>query len=583
LTAISSQLGLRLRGALRATPFGIAGGVIALALLVLSIAPLATVAWRAFVVDGKLDLSAFSETATMPGLGTTLLNTLVMVLASGATSLTLGTALAWLNERTDARLGIVTDALPLVAFVLPPIAGAVAWVMLLSPEAGYVNVLIREALSPLGIALEEGPLDIYSWYGLIFVYTIYQVPFAFLLVSAALRNMDPALEEASRVCGCGVVKTLRKVTIPALLPTMAGAALLVTWTSLGLYSVPAVIGTGAEIEVLTVRIVNVVAFTYPARTDLAVGLSLIMIAIVAVVWFAQSRVTRHGRHATVEGKGRAATPISLGRWRTPTRILMIGYAVLTTVVPMIALALVSLNGYWTPNIRWAHLSLEPFQRQVLDNPVSREALTNSLTLGLLGATIAMLAAAIVSLYLLRRPAAIARVIDGAIKLPPTLSHVVLAVGFVLLLAGPPFNLAGTTLILLIAYVALYYPQGSVAADGAVSQVGQELSEASSVAGAGQTRTFRRIYLPLMVPGLIAGWALLFVRMVGDLSASALLAGSGNPVVGRQILEIFQNGSFSLLASLAMALTAISAVVVVVLMALSRRNARWSVGHSYSVK
>jgi len=563
------------RGRVRITPFNLFSALLALALLLLAVVPLVAVLARAFIQEGTLDLSAISDTLAIPDLGRTLLNTLAITLASGLVSLIIGSLLAWLNERTDARIGILTDALPLVAFVLPPIAGAVGWVLLLSPGAGYLNVLIREFVSFFGIALTEGPFDIYSWYGLVFVYSIYQVPFSFMFVSAALRNMDSSLEEASRVSGHGLATTVRRITLPALAPSLAGAALLTVWTSLGLYSIPSVIATGAGIKVLTVEIVNAVAFTYPAQTDVAVGLSFIMIAAVAIVWFIQNQVVRRSRHATVGGKARAATPIRLGGWKIVARIFIFGYAVVTTVLPILALLLVTLTGYWTTNIKWSQLSLEPFRRQVLENPTSAEALTNSLTLGVVGATIAMFAAAVLSLFLLRIPKRWARGIDASIKLPSTLSHIVLAVGFVLILAGPPFRLSGTWLILLVAYIALYYPQGAVAADGAAAQVSPELAEASAVAGAGQLTTFRRVFLPLMIPGLIAGWALLFVRMVGDLSASAILAGAGNPVVGRQILEVFQNGTFSLMASLAMTLTVISATVIVVLQVLSRRAARWS--------
>lgn len=558
------------------TPFSALGATVAVILALLSFLPLLAVLVRAFVVDGRLDLSALVETFATPGLGQTLINTFSVTIASGVAALVVGSVLAWLNERTNARLGLFTDSLPLIAFVLPPIAGSIGWVLLLSPGAGYLNVLIRGLLAPLGVDITEGPFDIYSWGGLVFIYAIYQVPFAFMFVSAGLKNMDSSLEEASRVSGRGLPSTLLRITLPALAPSLAGALLLTVWTSLALYSIPSVIATGAEIRVLTVEIVNAVAFTYPARTDLAVGLSAIMIVAVAGVWLLQNQIVRRSRHATVGGKTRAAAPLDLGRWLVPARAFMIGYAVIATILPMSALVIVTLNGYWTPNINWGALSLEPLRRQVFENPVAQEGLINSLTLGVVGATIAILLAAVLALFLLRLPARWARVIDGVIKLPSTLSHIVLAVGFVFILAGPPLSLSGTWVILLLAYIALYFPQGAVAADGAAAQVAPELGEASLVSGANQSTTFLKVYLPLMIPGLIAGWALLFVRMVGDLSASAVLAGSGNPVVGRQILEIFQNGTFSLMASLALTLTVISAVVVVTLTAVSRRAARWSV-------
>jgi len=149
------------------------------------------------------------------------------------------------------------------------------------------------------------------------------------------------------------------------------------------------------------------------------------------------------------------------------------------------------------------------------------------------------------------------------------------VGFILLFAGPPFMLGGTLFILGLAYLALYYPQGAVAADNAVSQIGKELPEASAVSGAGAATTFRRIFVPLMLPGMLAGWSLLFVRMIGDLTASAILAGPRNQVVGREILDIFLGGSYAQLASLATVVTVITTGVVLVAMWASRRSARWS--------
>jgi iron(III) transport system permease protein len=164
-------------------------------------------------------------------------------------------------------------------------------------------------------------------------------------------------------------------------------------------------------------------------------------------------------------------------------------------------------------------------------------------------------------------------LDAVIKLPAAISSMVVAVGFILAFSGPPFNLNGTLLILLLAYVVIYLPQASVAADAASSQIGRELHEASRVSGAGTGRTFRRVSLPLMMPGLAAGWALLFVRMVGDLTASAMLAGNANPVVGFRILDIFQNGSYALLAALATVLTGINLLIVLAVMVVSRRGVR----------
>ena len=242
---------------------------------------------------------------------------------------------------------------------------------------------------------------------------------------------------------------------------------------------------------------------------------------------------------------------------------------------MIGLLLVALNGFWTPNIRWTKLSFASFYQVLVEDQLTKTALLNSLSLGVLGATIGIIAAAILALFVQRSGKTVATFIDASIKLPAAISSIVLAVGFLLAFAGPPFNLGGTFLILLLAYLTLYMPQASVAADAAASQVGRELAEASHISGAANGRTFWRISLPLMAAGLAAGWALLFVRMIGDLTASSILAGTNNPVVGFRILEVFEGASYASLAALSTVLTMVSFAVIMALLFFTRtrRTAR----------
>jgi iron(III) transport system permease protein len=556
----------------RLTPFNVVSAIVALALAALALYPLGTVLHGIFFVDGELDLSGLRRTLEVPGLATLVKNTLIVVVGSSALALVIGGTLAWLNERTDARMGLITDALPLVPFLLPPIAGATAWVLLLSPGAGFVNYWLRELLAVVGIDLFEGPFNIYSFPGLLLVYTVYQVPYAFLLITAGLRNIDPALEEASRVSGAGLTRTLRRVTLPAVMPAIAGAVLLMAWSGFGLVSIPLVIGTGANIHVLSEQIVRELA-EFPPDQQVAIGLSAIMLLFVGSAWLAQALVLRRGRYAAISGKGQRVTLIRLGVWRWPVRAAFLAYMFVTTVLPFLALVIVSLEGFWTPQIPWGNLSFDAYRDGIFNEPVTRKALADSIGLGFAVATIGVLAAAVVSLFVVRTSPRVGRAVDGAIKFPATLSHIVLAVGFVLAFGGEPFNLAGTILILMMAYLALYYPQTAVAADNAVGQVGRELPEASRVAGAGEVRTFRRIYFPLMASGLAAGWALLFVRCVGDLTASSILAGPGNPVVGWKILQVYTDGLFSEMAALCVVLVLVSGTVVVTVMAATRRRGR----------
>ncbi|WP_258934484.1 ABC transporter permease subunit [Nesterenkonia pannonica] len=163
---------------------------------------------------------------------------------------------------------------------------------------------------------------------------------------------------------------------------------------------------------------------------------------------------------------------------------------------------------------WSGLSFEAFATTLVRDPSTREAFMNSMGLGIVGGFIGIMAAALVSLYVQRRRTLLAQGIDVAIKMPASISNMVIAVGILLLLGREPFNLGGTWIILLIGYLALYLPQASIASDASVAVVGKELGEASTVSGAKDWKTFFRVYAPLMLPGLVGGWALLFIRIVG---------------------------------------------------------------------
>ena len=226
----------------------------------------------------------------------------MLVVVGGGIALFIGSVLAWLNERTDARMGVLTDALPLIPFLMPVIAAAAGWVSLASPRAGMLNSFIRVVLDKIGITLETGPFDIFTWYGLIFVYVLYLVPYPYLFVSAGLRNLDPSLEEQSRVCGAGLWRTLWRVTIPNVWPNVAGAALIVATIGFAMIAAPIVIGTPAGIEVVSVRIVRLLGFSFPPQTAEAVGLSLFVLVALVILWRVQARLLKGGRFATVGGR-----------------------------------------------------------------------------------------------------------------------------------------------------------------------------------------------------------------------------------------------------------------------------------------
>ena len=527
----------------------------------------------AFFTGGHLDLSAFVKVLADPGFHKALANTGILMLTAGPLSLLVGAVFAWLSERTNARLGWFTAILPIVPLMIPSIAVAVGWMFLGNGRAGYLNAIPQMILRRLGVGAPgaSGPVDIASWGGMIFVYTIVLVPFVYLVVAAALQNTDSAQEEASRMCGAGIITTLLRISLPSVVPALASSALLVLIVGSSLFSIPRTIGTAAGIDTISVYIVRLTQ-VYPARLDEAMAVSVVLLVVLGLAWLVQQRVARQGRHSTISGKSGSAAMIDLGKWRGMARLVMTLYVLCVSVLPFLALLVVALQPYWSANIRPEQLTLDNFRDFFgLKGALPRRALMTSILLGIVGATISMAVVSVMVHCNRERRGPLSQLVEGVTKIPGAISHIVFGVAILVTFAGPPFNLSGTLTILLLAYYVIYLPQASTGAEVARGQVGNELLEASSMLGATRFQTFRRVLLPLMLPGLTAGWALMFVVIVGDLTASAILAGHTNPVVSFVFLDIWDNGTFSTLATMGVLVSLVTSAVVVAALLLGRRS------------
>jgi iron(III) transport system permease protein len=494
--------------------------------------------------------------------------TLLVVLGSTVLATAIGAGFAWLNERTDASLGKASSILPIIPLLVPPLAGAIGWILLASTGPGYLNVAIRTAAGWFGVDMGvNGPLNIFSWYGLVFLYVLYLVPHVYLTTAAALRNLDPSLEEASRMSGGGAFRTLTRVTLPAIAPAIASGAMLALIFGVAMFSVPFLIGTPAGIEVLPVTIVNLMAATFPPQTGQAVAFGVVLMAFIGIALTAQARLVKAGRQATIGGKASRQSRVALGGWRWPCRAVMVVYLVCTSLLPLLALIVVSLSPFWSAQIQPETFSLENYKAATTST--IGLAFRNSVLLGAVGATVTMLIAAIIVFASRRLNRTVSQSIRTVTKLPAAFSGVVMGVAFIAVFVGPPFNLQGTLVLLLIGYVVTLLPEASLSAEAAMSQIGRDAVEASASCGGSDMRTFRKIALPLMGPGLTAGWVFVFVLMAGEVTMSVLLASTATPVVGFVMIDLFDNGTYPLLAAMGVIITAVSATVVLSVLGYSR--------------
>ncbi|WP_165976859.1 ABC transporter permease [Arthrobacter nitrophenolicus] len=557
-------------------PFALVIGAVAVVILFLTAFPLLKILGfsMTLITDGSLQ-----EITSTPWFWPMIRDTTIVVGAHAVITVAIAAGLAWINERTNARMGVLSDVLPLIPLFLPAVAMAIGWSVLAAPDVGFFNGALNGLLGPLGI---DWQLNIYSYVGVIFVYVLHSVPYAYLPIAAAFRNSDSSLEEAARVSGASNWTVLRTISIPAIIPAVVSAFVLVTIVGFSLYSVPVVLGNKAGLQILQVQIVNSIQGSYPARYDHAIAISTLLLVTLAVFWYVQNRITRKGHFAKISGKSGRASRVELGRSRWIFRTLLGLYLLLSAVLPVAALVIVSLQAFWQPNLATSIWTLDHFNSVLFENPIAGAAIRNSLVLGLIVGAITVVLAALVVVYAQISKGRLGKYANWTGKVvPAAIPNSVLAVGFILALSGPPFSLGGTLLIVALAYFIAFLPYASIAIESSAAQIGGELREASALSGAGPGRTFRSVILPLLRPGLFAAWALVFVRGAGELEMAVLLGSGNSPLMGFLLLDVFQQGSYNQMAALALTMTCLTMPVVFVMMLLGKP--RWKRSFSASRK
>ncbi len=513
---------------------------------------------------GHFSGRVYLDTLTRPGIVTALGNTAIVVFGSVLFALVTGIGLAWCLERTDipfARLLSTTANFPLV---FPPIVGAVAWVLLLGPKSGLINVGLAAA--------HLGQINLYNVWGITWVVGIYTTPYVFLVVASSFRQYDASYEEAARTAGTRLRTILWRITLPMLTPAILAGALLAFVSSMAMFVVPEIIGGPAKVQVLTTIIYNDLN-EYPRDLKSAAVLSTVMVVATLVVLWSQRRMLRVGsRFVTMSGKGVRGTRLPLRRWRWAAFTLVACYVVVTTVLPMLALVSASLQRVYQGSIRPSQFTTANFAA-LFDsgNGLAWASIRNSGYLSLIGATIGMLVAVLVARTVVHVRSRAARLLDYLSTVPAALPATVLGAGLIMIYLGPPFALYGTNALLIIAYVAHHLPQGVRTASSAFHQVSGDLDEAAYVCGSPWTRTFRRITLPVIAPALASGWLFLFILMSREASASALVASPRTPVVSTVVLDLWGYGDVPRLSAFSVLIVALSAALTALVVRVGARS------------
>ncbi|HWE23206.1 MAG TPA: iron ABC transporter permease [Myxococcales bacterium] len=536
-------------------------GVLALFAVALCILVVLPIGWLvAFGFSdraGRFTLANFRLLVTDAAFIQPLLTTLVLSVSASLICCVVAAPMGWLVSRTDMPLRRAIRFLVMASFVTPPFLGAIAWELLAAPNSGLLNQLGRASMGGGGRAL----FDVYTLPGLIFVVSCYTFPYVFVLVTNALDRIPCDLEDASAMLGASTWRTARRVTIPLALPAVAAGALIAFLQAMTLFGAPGILALPAGFHTMTTKIWSL--FQYPPKPELAAAASLPLLVVTVVLLRAQSAVLGRRGYAVVGGRGGEPRAVRLGALRWPALASCLAVLSLPVFLPYAALVNAAFSRIPSQPLTAGRFTLDHVRFVFGELSATSLALRNTLVLGLLAASLGTLLALVIS-YLTSRAAVRGhRVLAFLATAPIAIPAIALGVGLFLAYTRGPVVLYGTLWILLVAYVTIELPAAYQQLHASFRALSPEMEEASRVLGASRLRTLRDVTAPLLGPSLIATWCFVFVAVVRELSAAAILFTSETKVLSVLIFDLNESGDLAAIAVLGLTMLILSAVVIAV--------------------
>ncbi|WP_313992467.1 iron ABC transporter permease [uncultured Selenomonas sp.] len=522
---------------------------LAIAILVIVVAfPVLLIFFNAFWADGEFNAASVIDILKEPETFQALLNSLIIASCTTIGSTIVGTFFAWLVTRTDLPHKTFMKSMFLVPFMLPSFIGALAWKMLLSPNAGFINQFF---IDHFGFT---GPIfNIYSYYGISIVEIMYLFPFVFIQVCGALERMDPTLEESARISGAGLFTITRKITIPLVLPSILSGALLIMLYSMAHFGTVAVLGIENgiyNIPTLIYERIHQSGGSFDAIRTGTVLATVLVITAALIIWL-QRKILGSGHYQIIGGKSFRPMELKLRGLRYPLLAFCLAYIAFTILLPTAVIFLVGSLKTYGLSFALSNLSLDNYKFILFDYKVTRDAIFNSVTLGFTAAIITMFAGVMISYVIVKMKVRGKGILEFLGMLPFSVPGSVIALGVILAWSGQfGINLYNTVWIILVAYIARYMAFSLKANSAALEQVHDSLVEASRACGATMWQSLRDVVLPLVRPGMFAAFFLIFLPSLRELTVSIMLYAPTTRTIGVAIYTLNEDGETVMSAALA---------------------------------
>ena len=492
-----------------------------------------------------------------------LANSLVFSLGAMVIALCFGGLVAWLVERTNAPFKAFAYLAAIISLGTPFVLYVIAWLFLLGR-----NGPLNELLAAIGL----GRFNVYSMPGMILVEGFLWSPLAFLLLSSVFAQANAEYEEAARMCGAGIMRTVTRISLRLALPAFCAVALLIVVRSIEAFEVPALVGLPGKVKVLTTDIYLDMKENVPPDLGYSSAFSVVLLVLAGGLIALYSRISRHAsRYHSVTGRGFRSRLFDLGPARPLGGAIILVNFLLILLTPTAGLVWLALMPFTQGFSRHGLglITLDNF-RTVLHSTFYLDLVWQTLAMSA-GAATAVMAITIVSGWLAVRKRPGGWLLDQLATAPLIFPGIVLGVAMIQIYLAVPVAIYGTLWAFILAFTIRYLPYGMRYAASGILQIHPELEEAAAIAGSPLRTALRRIVVPLATPALLAGWLFIFLVAARDLSLAVILASPSAQPVSAAMFDLWANGQGTELAAFGLVWTAIMTVIAAAFYLIGRRT------------
>lgn len=482
-------------------------------------------------------------------------NSIMLGIAVVILSTVLALPLSYIMTKTPLAKYQFLDILIMIPFMTPPYIGSMGWMLTMQRNG------LLEQISPIFAHITP---YFFSFFGMVLIMSCHLAPFLYVVLKNALLKVQQSQEEAALIYGGGFMYRFRKIVAPLFMSGYSMGALLVFVKTIGEFGTPVTMGNRIGYRVLTSEIHHSTSI-WPIDFQHAALLSTLLLGVSMAVWGFQQWFQSRTNFKVNVGKGQKVMMQTSKKWLIIGIIFVVFEFFLTIVLPYISIFLSAFMKKSSAGLKLSNFTLQNFVDVLVGN--GGIALTNSFILAICSATLASIIGLWVVMVTQKRNK-LGKLIDFSSLLPNTVPGIIVVIGIILLWNNKanPVPLYNTIFILVLTYTILYIPYAVQNIKNVNQNISKNLIEAAEISGSTGWTLFRTITLPLLRPGIISGWILIFCISMRELVGSLMLRPPNTDTSSTFIYRQFEQGNSA--QGMAMALLSIG-ITSVILIAMER--------------